>query len=84
MKREPTNPYDVNAIMVMRQTGEQIGYVDRFWAARIAPQLDGLGGSISGTVTMLYPNSFPKGTWGVCIYFGLPVEKEGFLRIKMT
>ncbi len=76
LKQEPTNPYDTNAVMVVRQMGEQIGYIDRFLAARIAPQLDWLGGSVIGTVTELYAMYFPKGCWGVRIYFGLPVETE--------
>jgi len=76
LKREPTNPYDRNAIMVVRLTGEQIGYIDRFTAARIAPRLDRLGGSVNGAVTRISGMSYPRGSLGVQIHFGLPIEAE--------
>jgi hypothetical protein len=37
LKREPTNPYDRNAISVERQNGQQIGYINRYLAATLAP-----------------------------------------------
>ncbi len=76
LKREPTNPYDRNAIMVVRLTGEQIGYIDRFTAARIAYRLDRLGGSVNGAVTRISGMSYPRGSLGVQIRFGLPIEAE--------
>ena len=76
LKREPTNPYDRNAIMVVRLTGEQIGYIDRFTAARIAPRLDRLGGSVNGAVTRISGMSYPHGSLGAEIRFGLPIEAE--------
>jgi hypothetical protein len=40
LKREPTNPYDHNAIRVERLNGQQIGYLNRYLAATIAPFFD--------------------------------------------
>ena len=76
LKREPTNPYDRNAIMVVRLTGEQFGYIDRFTAARIAYRLDRLGCGVNGAVTRISGMSYPHGSLGVQIRFGLPIEAE--------
>lgn len=35
LEHEPDNPYDINAIRVLRQTGEQIGYLPRDFAAEV-------------------------------------------------
>ena len=40
LHREPNNPHDNNAIMVLRQTGEQIGYINRILATSVAPRID--------------------------------------------
>ena len=40
LKREPSNPYDCNAICVERQNGQQIGYINRHLAATLAPFFD--------------------------------------------
>ena len=51
LKREPTNPYDCNAIRVERQNGQQIGYLNRYLAATLAPFFDAL----SSACDCLYP-----------------------------
>ena len=38
--REPDNPYDKNAIAVLRESGEQIGYISRKYNERLAKHLD--------------------------------------------
>ena len=40
LSREPDNPYDPNAIRVDRQTGEQIGYINRQLATSLASSID--------------------------------------------
>ena len=42
--REPTNPYDVNAVIVASVTGATLGYLARDLAAEFAPVLDRLEG----------------------------------------
>ena len=43
LRRESTNPHDFNAILVERLSGEQIGYVKRTEAARLAVMFDDIG-----------------------------------------
>lgn len=38
--REPTNPFDPNAICIRTQNGEKIGYLGREFAAELAPLMD--------------------------------------------
>ena len=35
LKHEPDNPHDINAIRVLRHTGEQIGYLGREFAGEV-------------------------------------------------
>jgi HIRAN domain len=35
LEHEPDNPHDVNAIRVLRETGEQIGYLEREFAGQV-------------------------------------------------
>jgi hypothetical protein len=35
LEHEPDNPHDINAIRVLRQTGEQIGYLEREFAGEV-------------------------------------------------
>jgi hypothetical protein len=75
LRREPENSFDSNAIAVLTEHGESIGYVDRHLAMLIASQLDVLG-DVPGVVTEFYTNSFPKDTRGLRIYFGLPISAQ--------
>ena len=50
LRREPTNPYDRNAIRVESLNGKQIGYINRYMAASLAPTIDAIGEAIHGTV----------------------------------
>jgi hypothetical protein len=54
LRREPHNPYDGNAIMVLTAAGQQIGYINRSLAARLAPNLDAHGKDVEGTVEYLF------------------------------
>jgi len=40
VEREPTNPYDSNAIKVLNLDGVWFGYIGREYAAKIAPWMD--------------------------------------------
>jgi HIRAN domain len=64
LRREPTNPYDCNAIMVLRTNGEQIGYINRFLAATLASKFDDVGKTVQGVVTSLtYGRSIFSSIW---------------------
>jgi hypothetical protein len=72
LRREPTNPYDCNAIRVERLNGQQIGYISRFEAAVWAPLLDGCGGILPATVTDRTGGYSTFSSFGVKIRFTLP------------
>ena len=38
LEHEPDNPHDINAIRVLRETGEQIGYRPRDFAGEVVPR----------------------------------------------
>ena len=72
LRREPHNPFDANAIRVERLTCEQIGYIDRYKAASLAPLYDACGGIGYGTVLQLI-GSYSNGmALGVVIGFTVP------------
>ena len=72
LRREPTNPYDANAIRVERLTCEQIGYIDRYKAASLAPIFDACGGIGAGTVIQLIGGHSNGMSLGVVIEFTIP------------
>ena len=37
--REPTNPYDHNAVRAVNQSGEQVGHIERRVAAQLSPSM---------------------------------------------
>jgi hypothetical protein len=51
--REPANHYDPNAICVQTITGEQVGYIPKELAARLAPVMDAQGGTVAAIVECL-------------------------------
>ena len=72
LRREPTNPYDANAIRVERLTCEQIGYIDRYKAASLAPIFDACGGIGAGFVIQLIGGNSNGMSLGVVIEFSVP------------
>ncbi|MEO8520560.1 MAG: HIRAN domain-containing protein [Acidobacteriota bacterium] len=52
LEREPDNPHDGNAILVLTQGGIELGYVPRELAKQMAPLLDG-GADVEATVKKL-------------------------------
>jgi hypothetical protein len=64
LHREPHNPYDRNAIRVERLDGECFGYINRFEAAKLAPQLDAIGQLILGQVARIIRLAPGYSRWG--------------------
>ena len=65
--REPTNPKDRNAIMVLSPTDELIGYVPAPVAATLAPILDSSGGEHEGFVEEIHNRGVEETPLGVSI-----------------
>jgi len=74
LRREPGNAYDRNAIRVERDNGEQIGYLDRYLARRLAYPLDEVGGLTPGCVSLVLGGYAPYASLGVRIQFSLPIH----------
>ncbi len=72
LRREPTNIYDCNAIMVLRTNGEQIGYINQFLAATLASKLDDVGKTVQGVVTSLTSGHSVFSSLGTNIRFTVP------------
>jgi single-stranded-DNA-specific exonuclease len=72
LKREPTNPYDHNAISVERQNGQLIGYINRYLAATLAPFLDAHRTTVPASIQCL--TGYPELGYslGVVITFNVP------------
>jgi len=71
-RREPTNPFDDNAIRVERLDGEQIGFINRFLAADLAMIFDTQGEPVPGSVTQLTGSLSAGYRLGVWIVFTTP------------
>ena len=72
LKREPTNPYDPNAICVEHQNGQQIGYLNRHLAATLAPFFDENRLPVTACVQCLTGSQRPGYSLGVVISFFVP------------
>jgi single-stranded-DNA-specific exonuclease len=72
LKREPTNPYDYNAICVERLNGHQIGYINRHLAATLAPFFDAHHSPVRGRVQYLTGSLSYGYSLGVVISFDVP------------
>lgn len=72
LRREPTNPYDLNAISVERQNGQQIGYINRYLAAALVPFFDAHPKPVSANIQCL--TGYPELGYslGVVIIFNVP------------
>jgi len=69
--REPMNPFDSNAIMVVRQNGQHFCYLDRILAAKIASQLDRYGRPVKAFVSALTGGYYAGSNLGVMVTFEL-------------
>jgi hypothetical protein len=72
LKREPSNPYDRNAISVERQNGQQIGYINRYLAATLAPFFDAYCKAVPANIQCLTGNPELGYSLGVVITFNIP------------
>ena len=72
LKREPTNPYDPNAISVECQNGWQIGYLNRPLAAMLVPFFDNYQQIVHGNVHCITGSLRPGYSLGVVITFNVP------------
>ena len=70
--RDYHNRYDPNAIKVVRQNGQQIGFLDRDLAATLAAKLDLLGRPLKAIVSAKTGGYFRDSNLGVVIRFDLP------------
>ncbi len=78
LHREPKNPYDKNAIRVERCDGECFGYINRFEAARLAPQLDAIGQVLLGQVSRIEAKTTLFISLMVCIRFEIPIGGDSY------
>jgi hypothetical protein len=72
LKREPTNPYDHNAIRVECLNGWQIGYLNRHLAATLALFFDAHRQIVQGNVHCLSGSLRLGYSLGVVITFNVP------------
>ena len=72
LRRDPTNPYDTNAIRVERQSGEQIGYIDKYKASSLSSVFDAHGEPVNGTVLKLTGGFSIGMSLGLIINFTIP------------
>lgn len=72
LEREPFNAYDTNAIKVICNNGDQIGYINRYLAHSLAPIMDRLNSPVRGKVFLLTGSGYDDYSLGVVIAFKLP------------
>jgi len=70
--RDPENPFDSNAIKVVRWDKKQIGFLDRELAKTMAPRMDRYGGTFKATVLRITGGYYPGSSLGVVIRFYMP------------
>ncbi len=70
--RDPDNPFDPNAVKVVRWDRQQIGFLDRELAKIMAPKMDRYGGSFKATVSRITGGYYPGSSLGVEVRFYLP------------
>ena len=70
--RDPDNPFDSNAVKVVRWDRQQIGFLDRELAKIMAPRMDRYGGTFIATVKRLTGGDYQRSSLGVIVRFYLP------------
>jgi hypothetical protein len=70
--REPENPFDSNAIKVVRWDHRQFGYLNRELASHIAPKMDRYMRPAPAFVTVIMGGYYPGSCIGVWIRFFIP------------
>ena len=70
--RDPENPFDPNAVKVVRWDHQQIGFLDRELAKIMAPRMDRYRGTFIATVSRITGGYYPGSSLGVMVKFYLP------------
>jgi single-stranded-DNA-specific exonuclease len=70
--RDPLNQFDSNAIMVIRQNGQQIGFLNRDLAAMLSARMDRLGRLVKATISAISGGLYIDSSLGVRVKFDLP------------
>jgi len=78
LEREPDNPHDFNAIMVCRNNGEQLGYLNRYLASNLVVYFDTYGKPVRGRVSLLTGSEYDGYSLGVVISFKIPKLNETY------
>ena len=76
LEPEGNNPFDGNAVKVTRNNGEQIGYLNRYLAANLAPYFEKHEGPVRGKVNFLTGSSDDGFSLGVVISFKIPKQNQ--------
>lgn len=76
LQREPQNRYDTNAILVLRNNLDQIGFLNRFLAQAIAPYMDAIGHPLRAKVLHLTGSSYDGFLLGATIQFKIPSQNQ--------
>jgi len=76
LDREPTNPYDRNAIKVCCENGSQIGFLNARLAASLNPLFKAYGYPVKGRVTLLTGGNYNGYSLGCMISFKLPKQHQ--------
>jgi len=70
--RDLHNPFDQNAIKVVRRDGQQFGFLNKDLAAVLSTRLDQYGRSLKASVSSLMGGYYADSNLGVVIKFKLP------------
>lgn len=70
--REPDNPYDKNAIKVVRKTGQCFGFISKVLASGFAPKFDDYGKPVEAVIISVTKGYSSDSNIGVTIQFNLP------------
>lgn len=75
--REPNNPYDKNAIKVVRKTGQCFGFISKVLASGFAKNFDEYGKPVEATIISVTKGYSSDSNIGVTIQFNLPEMSGG-------
>jgi cold shock CspA family protein len=70
--REPDNPYDKNAIKVVRKTGQCFGFISKVLASGFAQKFDDYGKPVKAVIISVTKGYSSDSNIGVTIQFNLP------------
>ena len=76
LKREPKNRYDANAVAVLRENGNQIGYLskdDAEWVARIMDD----GNEVEARIKWITGATPDKPSYGLVVDINTGAEEKG-------